>query len=438
MSQREPLSQAEKERVYQGKLKGYSLAQVATEVGCSLACARKWWRLGRDQGLNGLRRRRRGRGAKGYLTQFDPRVADLALNYKRLHPKWGAARVLLELSQQPELKAVRLPKRSRLTAFFKAYCPELVVSPKPRSQVVVSLPRATEVHEVWQLDNQENIQLNNGEIATICNIRDPGGAAMLASQAFSVKTSKHWRKLNWVEVRQVFRGAFIEWQTLPDEVLTDNELGLAGGPNDPYPGWLTLWLVGLGIKHRFIRPGCPTDQPQIERNHRTLDGWTFSDQDRVDLAHLQHALDRERGLYNHLFPCRASDCAGRPPLLAHPELLKPRRPFQPALELVYFDLQRVYDYLTTFSFTRKVSASAQVSLGRQIYGLGKKRMISLNLDLVRVHFDASDRQWVFCTETDQEFLRRPLKGLDLSTLTGLDPLSLPPLSQPVQLPLPFG
>ncbi|MEE8391160.1 MAG: hypothetical protein V3S14_10240, partial [Anaerolineae bacterium] len=75
------------------------------------------------------------------------------------------------------------------------------------------------------MDNQEGIQLSSGEIATICNIRDPVGAAMIASRVFSVKTELHWRKLKWTKVRGVLRDAFTEWQTLPDGVQTDNELG---------------------------------------------------------------------------------------------------------------------------------------------------------------------------------------------------------------------
>jgi hypothetical protein len=81
---------------------------------------------------------------------------------------------------------------------------------------------------MWQLDSQEGIRLHSGEISTICNIRDPVGAAMIASRSFSVKTKRHWRKLAWTEVRDVLRTAFSEWHTLPDSVLTDNELCLAG------------------------------------------------------------------------------------------------------------------------------------------------------------------------------------------------------------------
>lgn len=127
------------------------------------------------------------------------------------------------------------------------------------------------MHEVWQVDHQEGHRLADGSVATICNIRDPYGAAMIASQAFSVKTKLRWRKLTWEEVRQVLRSGFTEWQTLPDSVLTDNEMGLGGNLNDPFPSWLSLYLAGLGIKHNFIRSHQPTDQPQVERNHRTLE-----------------------------------------------------------------------------------------------------------------------------------------------------------------------
>ncbi len=178
---------------------------------------------------------------------------------------------------------------------------------------------------------------------------------MIASQAFSVKTEQRWRKLTWEEVRQVLRAGFAEWQTLPDSVLTDNEMGLGGNPNDPFPSWLSLYLAGLGIKHNFIRSHRPTDQPQVERNHRTLDGLTEDEGSRQDLVSFQRSLDQERHLYNDEFPSRASDCGGSPPLQAHPELLRPRRPYRTELEAILFDMQRVYHYLAGFTFERKVN-----------------------------------------------------------------------------------
>lgn len=442
MPNSKPLTQAQKEQIYWGKQKGQTLAELAVAAGYSVACVRKWWRFGRDHGLDGLRCRRRGRGKTGALSQFEASVRQKALGYKHQHRRWGAKRVRVELEADESLQGLELPQRSALAAFFKERCPECVAKRKVHPPPPPRPVSATRVHEVWQLDSQEDIELLNGEIVTACNLRDPVGAAMLASQAFSVKTDLHWRKLDWTEVQVVLRQAFTEWRTLPACLLTDNELGLAGGPNDPFPGQLTLWLVGLGISHHFIRPGHPTDQPQIERNHRTLDDFTTSDMDLADSIHFQQALDRERRMHNAHFPTQASDCQGRPPLIAHPELLQPRRYYQPEIELALFSLQRVYDYLATFTFERKVSVSAQVSLGGQVYSIGLALAQRLTNKVVHVKFDAQSGEWVFFRNpTDpanqtEELTRRAVKKLDVTSLTRLAPQEIL-LPVPVQLSFPF-
>ncbi len=464
MPKHAPLTQAEKELIYRGKLQERTLTEVASTVGCSPACARKWWRRGRDHGRKGLQVGRAKTQRTGILSRFDTRITGKSLTHKRSHPRWGAVRVLIELGHDAELKGLRFPKRSRLSAFFKARCPECVAAHKPRKPAPARPPRATGVHEIWQLDFQEGIGLQDGDTAGICNIRDPLGAAMIASQALSVKTKLHWRKFTFAEVRTVLRGGFAEWQTLPDALWTDNEPLLHGWPTDPFPSMLTLWLRGLGVPHEFIRPHTPTDQPQIERNHLTLDGLALNEVDLANLMTMQQALDRERYIYNHEFPVQASDCGGRPPLVAHPELLRPRRLYQPKLELALFDMQRVYDYLATFTFERKITASGQVSLGHRLYAIGRVHAGKL----VLVHLDAKKRQWVVlpkpadetakeesvgegseqpeisklpkpedetAKQEGEELARFSPRGLDVQTLTGLDPADFQP-APPVQLSFP--
>lgn len=437
MGKRDPLSQAEKERIYNGKLKGQTLLELAIALDCSLECSRKWWRIGRNHGLEGLRATRRGRGHTGLLSRFDPKVAQKALGLKRANQGWGANRLLIELAKDPDLIGLPLPCPSSLAAYFKASCPECVSARKPREPASRPLLQATEVHQVWQLDNQERILLKNGEIATICNIRDPYGAAIIASQAFEVRTERAHRKLKWTEVRHVLRNAFAEWRTLPDCILTDNELGLAGAPREPYPGRLTLWLIGLGIQHNFIRPGRPTDQPQIERNHRTIDGLALNDEALADMNHLQAALDRERNVYNSEFPCHASDCQGRPPLTAHPELQRFRREYHPDHELAMFDLQRVLDYLATITFERKMNSAHQVRIGRELHYFSDATVADWKTNDVRVRLDPVHRQWVFSTkqgESERVLARRPTKSLDEYTITDLLPHDIRP-HHPFQLPL---
>lgn len=431
MANRSPLTQAEKERIYQGKLQGRTLAELAAEVRCSLACARKWWRRGRDHGRQGLRAPRRGRGCSGILSHFDRSVADKAVALKHSHPRWGPERVLVELQRDPELASLQLPSRSRLAMFFKVRCPECVTKYSARPPSHPRPPDVTGVHELWQLDTVEGLALNGGELVTICDIRDPVGAAIIASRAFVVTKPQYWRKLHWTEVRQVLRDAFTEWHTLPDGVQTDNAQCVAGAATESFPSLFTLWLVGLGIKHRLIRPGQPTDQAHVERSHRTLKDWALNDEALIDVQHAQQALDRERATHNQAFPSHASDCAGRPPLTAHPELLNPRRPYQPQLELALFDLQRAYDYLATFRFQRKVATNGQVSLGKQHYSVGRRNAGQT----VQVYFDAHDAQWVFLSEAGEQIVRRPPKNISVQELTGLEP-SEHQLLLPVQLTLP--
>ncbi len=284
MTTRTALTAGEKERIYREKAAGRTLAAIAADLRCSLACLRKWWRRARDQGPAAWTRPRAARAPTGAASRCDPDVVAYALALKQAHPGWGPDHVRSVLQQHPTLGQRHLPSRSRLAALFRERCPSLLASHRPRPPERPRPPRATAVHECWQLDSQEGIRLGDGQVATICSVRDEYGAAILGSEAFQVTTAAHWRKLTVAEVRGVLRAAFTAWQTLPQCVQTDNELCLAGAPTDPFPSLLTLWLQGLGVTHRFIRPGRPTDQAQIERSHRTLGNWINDPESLADVA----------------------------------------------------------------------------------------------------------------------------------------------------------
>jgi transposase InsO family protein len=415
MPSRPPLTPAEKERIYLDKLRGCTLPELATELGCSVATVRKWWRYARDHGRMGLQSTRRGRPATGLLSRFAPQVTIRALALKREHRRWGPNRVLVELRRDPTLSAYALPSPSRLAVLFRTECPDCVGVRPPKQPALFPPPRPSAVHECWQLDTQEGIHLADGHVASVCTIRDPFGAAILSSRAFDVTTSGRYRKLTWQEVRSVIRSACSEWETLPDAIQTDNEVCLAGQPTDPAPSQLTLWLTGLGVVHRFIRPGQPTDQAQIERTHRTLDNFTDIPDGLPDLASLQQRLDAEREQYNTLFPAAASDCAGRPPLIAHPELRQPRRPYRLEGERQLFDEQRVYDYLASVGLERKVSQVGQIQLGGRSRGVGR----AYGGQTLAVRCDPHSHEWVVRTGDGSEVARLPIQGVDVTSLTGL-------------------
>lgn len=415
MTKRLPLTPAEREQIYRAKLRGHTLPEIAADLNCSVETVRKWWRYARDHGRSGLQHVRRGRPPTGILSQFAPLVIAHALTLKRANPRWGPARVRVELQREPSLYGQSLPSHSRLAVLFKAECPECVGLHRAKHPSLTRPVPPTAVHECWQLDMQEAIWLANGHVATICSIRDVVGAAILASQAFDVTTPGRYRKLSWQEVRQVIRSACTRWETLPDSIQTDNEVCLAGQPTEPAPSHLTLWLIGLGVVHRFSRPGQPTDQAQIERTHRTLDNFAHLLDRPPDLASVQQRLELEREQYNHWFPSRASDCGGRPPLVAHPELLLPRRPYRVEWEPQMFDLQRVYDYLATIELERKVSQVGQIQVGGRSVGVGRAWVGQT----VSIRCDPVARLWVVEDREGKLVTHLPVRGVDITSLTGL-------------------
>jgi len=429
MAQRAPLTVAEREAIYRGKLNGKRLKDLAEEHSCSYSCARNWWRVGRDQGLEGLRRTGQSCTATGVLSTFDPLVAERALYWKRQHPKRGATRILEDMKQDPVLAGLRLPKPRSLAYFFRSECPELLQKHQPQP---MRPQRAKRVHELWQMDGKENIRLGNGTIATVLDVREPVACAFLVDRAHEVQTEKGWRKLTLRENQDDLRLAFTKFG-LPVGIQSDREMVYGQPPKEAFPSLFTLWLVGLGIEHHFTRPGQPTDQSQVERGHRTLFDWMAQPEPPANLMTLQADLDEARSMHNEVLPSHAGDCRGCPPFQAHPEVLQPLRPYHPSAELELFSLERVDRFLAQFSWQHKVTQNGQVSVHSHLYYVGRAHAGKT----VDVRFDPTDRHFVFTHAKTGKVLKRcPAHGLDVATITGLE-VPTPPPEEPVQLSFPW-
>lgn len=429
MSNHSELTVAQREAIYLGKMQGRNLGELAREIGCSKTCARKWWRVGRKHGLEGLRNTAATAAPATLLSRFEPLVAERALYWKRQHPRRGPTRILLDLTKDESLSGVRLPKRSQLAAYFKQVCPELLSERKTRPPAP---PRAREIHELWQIDSKENIRLQDGTIATVLDIREPVACIWLGNFAHEVQTKKAWRKLTLAEVQGDLRRAFTQYG-LPRGIQTDRE-HLYGQPaSEAFPTTFTLWLVGLGIEHHFSRPHQPTDQPQVERSHRTWHDWLFAPDLLKDLKSLQASLDESRQKHSAELPSRARDCNGRPPLEVHPEVNYVWRPYHPAVEPTLFSLDRVDQYLAQFTWQYKVTSIGQVAIHDHVYYIG---MASAG-QRVDARFDSTNRCFVFSDAKNGTVLKRlSARHLDAATIMNL-PFPLPELDRPIQLSFPI-
>jgi len=427
MAIRTPLTAAEQQYIQTRKGAGVTLAAIARDLRCSLETVRKWWRHLRS----GVQFRPRGRPRRGILSTYPAEVAEQAVALKRAHPHWGPANVKLELKRQLYLADEQLPSDARLAALFRARCPDAVQPRHRQAYPNVPPPPARRAHQRWQIDGKEKVAVGDHEVATILNIRDPAAALMIGSRAIITTTEQGWRKATLPEVQDTLRQAFTQWG-LPLEVQTDHEVVYTGSAEADFPSHFTLWLVGLGLTHITSRDRRPTDQPQVERGHRTLGDMTWKDEHFDQVEGLQAALDDRRQRYNQELPVQAADCQGRPPLVVHPQAWHSGRPFHPALEWTLFDIQRVDTYLASRVWTRQISAAGCVRLGNHLYYIGRAHL----KQAVSVRFISDTRTFRFELADGTLVNQLPAVDLDKADLIGYLPIE-EAVSVVFQMPLPL-
>ena len=415
-------------------VRGESYSEIAFQSGFSKECVRYW-----------CRRQSRGGGVKshyvrqpaGLLGRFHPLVRYVILKLRLEHPGWGPTPLRLGLQKRASLAPYALPSRAQIGRYLHQF---ERLRRKKRPKAVIQRPHQPQtVFQRWQIDFKLGIPLKDGTQVNLHTVCDPVAEACIGAIVFPAgQVGQAPKKVVQEQVRQVLRGCFAGWGTLPAELQTDGESTLVAnrGPND-FPTSLTLWLEGLGIHHLVIRPGRPTDNAEVERMHRTVNNFALKGTRLTDLHQINAALAESLRLLTYELPSQAHDCHGRPPIQAHPELTHPTLRFQPEWELACFDLQRVDHFLACRHWERRVSKTGQVELGGQVYSAGRPHA----RQLVTIHFDPQARELVFAGRNpdtglwDLQCSRHPIRGCEVADLLGY---TLPALAPgPQQLPLPL-
>ena len=366
---------------------GQTYQTVADQTDISVWTVRKWARRAKKGGLEALVARL-GRPATGPLSGFDPSVRYVALRLKRQHMPWGAAYVVKKMSECSSLKGQELPEATTVWRYWRSFGDRL--SPK-RLPAESKPPPAGVAHGVWQMDPKESVPVPGVGVVTFNQARDEFGRVTVLHQVHPAEQAEQGIvKLTTAQVQQDCRVAFTRWG-LPEAIQTDRASIFVDDDPTPFPTPLRWWWIGLGIKHLLIPRHSPQRNGSVERSHCTLNERTLVGQHFDSAEALQKQVDADWEELNAECPSRAKGCHGQPPLVAHPELLLPRRLYRPEWELELFDLKRVGAYLATLTWIRKVSQVGQVTLGGYRYGLGQ----AWAGQTVTVSFDAQQRQFVF-------------------------------------------
>ena len=414
---------------YQRHSGGETYEEIARGMGVSRECVRYW-----------CRRQRAGKGVQsqyprkpaGLLSHFAPQVRFVILRLRLEHARWGPDRIRHTARQRHSLCGLRIPSLAQIGRYLHQW---VRFRRKPTQRIERSRPQQPQrVHECWQLDFKIGIVLQNGRQVNLHTVRDPVGAACIGAVVYDAgKAGRRPRQITVAQTRSTLRRCFAFWNTLPERLQTDNQTGLvAVRQSNDFPTGFTLWLVGLGVEHVFIRSGHPTDNAEVERCHRTVTEYAIVGNQDLSQEQLQQTLDRSVHALNFELPSQAHGCYGKTPIEAHPELLASvRRPFRPEWETACFDLAQVYDYLADFSWERTVSRVGRIDLGAHRYSVGMKYAHQR----ITIHFEPATCEFAFYDE--QEFIRRrPALGVSVEELTGLGNPKASPGPQQLPLPLP--
>jgi hypothetical protein len=355
---------------------GQSDPEIAAALGCSVWTVRKWRRRGQHQGRTGLSSQM-GRPITGPLGTLPAGMREAILQMRRTHPGWGPTTLLAELRVDPRWADHPLPSRSRIAALLTAE--KLTRRYQKHSELPTpAIQPQGAPHDEWELDAQGSMHVAGVGKVSLITIIEVVSRLKVESYPFLDTTNPP------LEAYQLMlRRAFLT-MGLPRRITFDHGTVFYDNTSpSPFPTRLHLWLLALGIDVCFTRKRCPTDHAKIERTHQTMTLQALLGQHWQDQAALWAGLDARRAMLNQHIPSRVLQ--GQAPLQAYPEAAHSGRSYWPEREAEMLDLDRVFAYLATCRWDRRIRANGRLDLGGYDYYLGTH----LRNQMLELHFDAA-------------------------------------------------
>lgn len=384
--------------------------QIAEQLNWSLGAVRKWRRRGEKGGTDGLVSAM-GRPRKGAMSSFPTEVQETLLAWRCAHPGWGPKTLRAELERSQMFPSESLPCRAVIARWLREK--GLTRRYERHRELPVPAPVSAQApHEEWEMDARGYQRVPDIGMITLVNLSDRFSKVKILSYPFKLGEKRASRHLNTADYQLVLRLAFTEWG-LPDRLLVDRDsVFYDNNSKSPFPTHLHLWLLSLGVLLIVGPPNRPTDRAEIERSHQTWAQQALVGQ-RYDMVEdLTSALMRRRLFLNEWLPC--ATLGDVPPLKACPEARKPRRIYRPEQEASLMDVSRVYAYLSQGQWFRRASNIGGISLGGQVYALGRDWA---HKD-VEVIFDPTDNCLVFQMMGGDLIKLREVKGVSPMELMG--------------------
>jgi transposase len=394
---------------------GHTAPQIATQTGWSRATIRKWQRRIRQQGRSALTSVL-GRPTRGALSAFPPDLRATLHRWRADHPGWGAKTLRAELEADAHFQQQPLPSCRSIARYLQA---EGLSRTRQHHQALPTpmRPALQAPHEEWEMDARGEERVPGVGLVMLIDLNDRLSHVRLLSYPCWVGDQRVTRAPSTADYQLALRLAEALWG-LPDRIAVDHDVIFYDSRSaSPFPTRLHLWLLALDVALVFGPISRPTERALTERSHQLWGQQVLEGQQFADWEALYQAVMQRRQFLNERLPC--ARLGEVPPLVAYPQARTPRREYRPEWEAQALDLECIYAYLALGRWFRLVSSIGTVTLGGQVYGLGR----AWAKQQVEITFDATDQHLVFQAAREEPVKRLPIQGITRTALMGeLGPL----------------
>jgi transposase InsO family protein len=225
--------------------------------------------------------------------QTDPETVDAIIEARRLHPSWGAKKLLKLLSKRDPDRL--WPARTTICDILARH--GLVKKARHRRHLshpgkpssIISAP-----NQVWCANFKGQFKTKDGRYCYPLTITDACSRYLIGCQGLLTTES--------ASAKPVFEKVFRQFG-LPERIRTDNGVPFATVSLARLSS-LSAWWIRLGILPELIEPGKPQQNGRHERMHRTLKAETTRPA-AGNLRAQQRKFNAFRQEYNHIRPHEA-------------------------------------------------------------------------------------------------------------------------------------
>jgi transposase InsO family protein len=270
-----------------------SFAELCRRYGVSRKTGYKWIGRFRSDGTPGLLDRSRRPHAHPLQTPEAIRAA--LLQARRLHPTWGAKKLLKVLSKaQP---SIAWPSRRTVSDLLaREGLIRLRANRRKPSHPGKPTTVATAPNQLWCVDYKGQFKTRDGKYCYPLTVTDAFSRFIIGCLALLSTES--------APTQAAFL-AFFRRYGLPERIKSDNGTPFASTALGRLSTLSVSWIVN-GIVPELIVPGKPQQNGQHERMHRVLKAETTRPP-AANLAEQQRVFDRFRREYNEVRPHEAID-----------------------------------------------------------------------------------------------------------------------------------